>query len=621
MLERKTIKPVSLIAFLILSGCIIYGRFLLPRWLTYDHLSILSWDVFGYYLYLPAQFIYHDIGINDFSWLQKILDQYSPTIGFYQAYMGPEGDYIMKYPIGMAILFAPFFFLAHWLTGPLGFPGDGFSLPYQIFIVLGCLLYTLIGIWFLRKILLRYFSDTITTIVMVLLVLGTNYFELTAYDGALVHNSLFTLYTLIIWYTIRWHETPKWRYAILIGFFIGFSALIRPTEIISALIPLLWGVYSKASLKRKLSLVTGHWSQVTTMIVVTIVVGFIQLIYWKIHAGSWIYYSYEEGEQLKFLDPYLIAVLFSWKKGWLIYTPMMIFPLLGFILLYKHNLKIFWATFLFFAINLLIISSWTTWWYGGSLGQRSLMQSYAIMALPFGAFITWILKRKVWVKITFGLLAIFFIWLNLFQTWQYMTWIIDPSRMTKDYYWAIFGRKNVDPSKRNLLEVVENFDREFLENGQEYEKRTIAFHNFEFEGASEDPHLTNEFAKSGAFSLRMDSTMEFSPGIKTEYRSIDPKEGSWVRVHIFIYPVTEMTISPANLVITMSSGDGSYKYKSIALEEEPLIVGEWSKVVMDYQLPYVPDEDDLITAYIWNRSGGLFYVDDIHIELLEPREE
>jgi len=621
MLNKKTIKPASLIAFLILSGCVIYGRFLLPRWLTYDHLSILSWDVFGYYLYLPAQFIYHDIGINDFSWLQKILDQYSPTIGFYQAYMGPEGDYIMKYPMGMAILFAPFFFIAHLFAGSMGFPADGFSLPYQVSIALGCLFYTIIGIWFLRKVLLRYFSDTVTTMVMILLVLGTNYFELTAYDGALVHNSLFTIYILIIWFTIRWHETPKWRYAILLGFFVGLSVLIRPTEIISALIPLLWGIFNKDSWRQKWTLVTSHWSQVTCMVLVVFIVGFIQLIYWKIHAGTFVFYSYEKEEQLEFLAPYIMDVLFSWKKGWLIYTPMMVFPLIGFIFLYKRNLKIFWAAFLFFAVNLLIISSWTTWWYGGSLGQRSLVQSYAIMAIPFGAFITWILRLKIWIKITFGLLAIFFIWLNLFQTWQYMTWIIDPSRMTKEYYWAIFGRKHVDSSKYKLLEYIENFDREFLEDENKYEKRTLAFHNFEYEDAGQDPHLSGEFAKSGAFSLRMDSTMEFSPGIKTEYRSIDPKEDSWVRVQLFVYPVTDMKASPANLVITMSGGDGSYKYKSIALEEESLQLGEWNEVVMDYEIPYVPDKDDMIAAYIWNRGRGVFYVDDIHIELLEPREE
>ncbi|MBL7138321.1 MAG: glycosyltransferase family 39 protein [Bacteroidales bacterium] len=616
---KKSGRLVSLIVFFLLAVCIVWGRFLMPRWLTFDHLSILSWDVFGYYLYLPAQFIYHDIGITDFSWLQKILDQYAPTIGFYQAYMGPEGEYIMKYPMGMAILFAPFFFLAHLLAGPLGFPVDGFSLPYQISIALGCVLYAIIGIWFLRKILLRYFSGTVTTIVLILLVLGTNYFQLTAYDSAMVHNSLFTIYTIIIWFTIQWHDHPKWRYAIPIGLFVGLAALIRPTEIISALIPVLWGIYNRDSWKKKWSLVTGHWSQVTGMVLMVFLVGSFQLIYWKVHAGTFIYYSYEEGEQLRFLAPYLPDVLFSWKKGWLIYTPMMVFPLAGFIFLFKRKREIFWATFLFFAVNLLIISSWTTWWYGGSLGQRSLMQSYAIMALPFGAFIAWMMKRRWWWQAPFVGIAIFFIWMNLFQTWQYMSWIIDPSRMTKEYYWAIFGRKSVPASAHKYLEWVENFDREFLDEYDKYEKRILAFYNFEHDKTNHDPHLTKDTAKSGTYALRMDSLMEFSPGIKMTYREVAPKEGSWLRAQLFLFPLSEMRTTPANLVITMESRNGNYKYKSIALEEDSLAPGRWNEVTMDYEIPYVRDPEDVIAVYIWNRGKGTFYIDDLQIELLEPR--
>jgi len=463
MMTNKTAAPVSGIAFLILSAGIILGRFLLPRWLTYDVLSILSWDVFGYYLYLPAKFIYHDLGISDFSWLQQILDKYNPTIGFYQAYIGPEGHYIMKYPIGMAVVFSPFFFLAHGFAGILGYVQDGFSLPYHFAIAVGCLIYTVTGIWFLRKILIRYFSDVVATIVMILLILGTNYFQLTAYDGAMVHNTLFSIYTLIIWFTIRWHESPAWKFAVPLGLFIGLATLIRPTEIISGLIPLLWGVRNKETVLKKWSLITSHISQVTGLVVTVFLVVLIQSVYWKIYSGSFLYYSYEQGEGLHFLAPYIMFVLFSWKKGWLIYAPMMAFAMIGFLFLWKQKREIFWATFLFFAINLLIVSSWTTWWYGGSLGQRSLMQSYALLAMPFGAFITWILHRRLWLKVSFFVAAAFFIWLNLFQTWQYMNWIMDPSRMTKEYYLAIFSRTHVDESAKKFLEVVENSDREFLQ--------------------------------------------------------------------------------------------------------------------------------------------------------------
>lgn len=612
-------NPVSLLVFFLLSAGLIYGRFLMPRWLTFDHLSVLSWDVFGYYLYLPAQFIYHDIGISDFGWLQKILDQYAPTIGFYQAYMGPAGEYVMKYPVGMAILYAPFFFLANMLATPLGFEADGFSLPYQVSVALGCVLYAIAGIWFLRKILLSFYSDAVTTAVMILLVLGTNYFQLSAYDSAMVHNSLFTIYTLIIWFTIKWHAGPKWRNAVPIGLFVGMASLVRPTEVISALIPVFWGICDRESWRKKWSMVTSNWSQVAGIVLIVFLVGSIQLIYWKIHAGRFVYWSYEKGESLEFLAPYISEVLFSWKKGWLIYAPMMIFPVAGFIFLFKRKREIFWAAFLFFAVNLLIVSSWTTWWFGGSLGQRSLMQSYAVMALPFGAFIDWMWKRRLWLRIPFVITAIFFICLNLFQTWQYMTWIIDPSRMTQEYYWAVFGRRSVPEGAKKYLELVENFDREYLDEGKAYEKRTIAFYDFEDEGAGLDLYLTTGTTRSGIHALRMDSTLEFSPGIKMSFRDLAPRDGSWIRARVAVFPLTGMEMPPAKLVITMANGNGNYKYKAVALEGESLVPGKWTEVTMDYEIPYVRDINDVILVYIWNNGKGTFYLDDIMVELLEPR--
>ncbi|NQV02720.1 MAG: hypothetical protein HQ542_08750, partial [Bacteroidia bacterium] len=138
-------RSLSLIIFYLLILVIVISRLTFPRWLTYDVLSILSWDVFGYYLYLPATFIHHDLAISDFTWLQQILDTYHPTHGFYQAYMGPAGDYVMKYPMGLAIIYAPFFFIAHLFSAILGFPSDGFSLPYQFSVAMGCLLITIAG--------------------------------------------------------------------------------------------------------------------------------------------------------------------------------------------------------------------------------------------------------------------------------------------------------------------------------------------------------------------------------------------------------------------------------------------------------------------------------------------
>jgi hypothetical protein len=619
MMKRYTIRnPLSLLAFILLTACILYGRMILPRWLTYDHLSILSWDVFGYYLYLPAQFIYQDLGITDFSWLQQILDKYAPTIGFYQAYKGPDDFYVMKYPMGMAILYIPFFFIAHLIAGVSGFPPDGFSQPYQISVALGCVLYGLIGLWFLRKILVKFFSDIESSLVMVLLVLGTNYFQLTVYDTAMAHNSLFAIYVLILWFTIRWHENQKLKYAIPLGLMIGLATLIRPTEIISAVIPVLWGIKNMESLKQKWSLIINHRFQIIIIAFASVLVIVPQVVYWKVYSGSYLYYSYEEGERLKFLAPYIIHVLFSWKKGWLIYAPMMIFSLAGFCFLYRKNARIFAATFFFFLLNLLIISSWTTWWYGGSLGQRSLMQSYAVLTLPFGYFLQWMITRKLWLKITFFFIAAFFIWLNLFQTWQYMAWIIHPSRMTQQYYWAVFGRKNVPLGSHKFLEVAENLKREYLENEEKYAKRNLTFFNFENISNDKDKQLEKKNAQSGDYAYWMDSAVLYSPTFSMLCREIAPQIGSWIRLTVWIYPHDSFEEHPANVVITFIRQRKNYKYKTIDLANETLKIEEWNKIVMDYEIPYDCRPDDQLKAYIWNRGKGNFLIDNFQLEVLDP---
>ncbi|MFC2101864.1 glycosyltransferase family 39 protein [Bacteroidota bacterium] len=604
-----------------LSAAIIICRLTFPRWLTYDVLSILSWDVFGYYLYLPAIFIHHDLGISDFSWLQQILDTYHPTNGFYQAYMGPAGHYVMKYPMGLAILYAPFFFAGHLFSMLPGFAADGFSLPYQVSVAIGCLLITIAGIWFLRKILLTYFSEGVTALTMVLVVLGTNYFELTAYDGALVHNALFTIYTLVIWLTIRWHENPTGRRSLLLGLLIGLAIIIRPTEIIAALIPLLWGVWDMESLRRKWSLVIGHWSLVIGIFLAIFLVGSLQLLYWKIYSGSWVYYSYEPNEKLQWIAPWLWQVLFSFKKGWLIYTPMMLFALAGFYRLGARYKPIFYAIFLFTVANILIVASWPTWWYGGSFGQRAMMQSYAILAFPLAALVQWLLTSKVWIKVPLFLVILFFILLNLFQTWQYMNFLIHPTLMTSGYYLRMFGKTKTDNVAKGFLEGYKEAGWESMGPEEDYNRKVLFTTGFEpgepwISGAQEDSII-----HSGNYSCRLDGSQEFFNLWNNRVLDFSTTQESWVRVSLWLYSPYLFSYNPGNFIITMNHQDTNYKYRFLKFEEEGWIPRKWNKLVYTYRIPFVEDREEKLMSYIWRTTSANLYIDDVTVELFEPKDD
>ena len=75
----------------------------------------IAWDVSGYYLYLPAVFIYDDL--RELKFLPDIIEKYKPSIAPDQAFAygeTAEGQprYVMKYSAGMALLYLPFFLLA-----------------------------------------------------------------------------------------------------------------------------------------------------------------------------------------------------------------------------------------------------------------------------------------------------------------------------------------------------------------------------------------------------------------------------------------------------------------------------------------------------------------------------
>ena len=95
----------------------------------------------------------------------------------------------------------------------------------------------------------------------------------------------------------------------------------------------------------------------------------LQLIFYKLATGSFFVYSYV-GEGFNFLNPHIPEILFSFKKGLFLYTPIYLLAFAGCIYLWKKQRFMFWAWILFFLIITYVFSSWSNWWYGGSFSSR-----------------------------------------------------------------------------------------------------------------------------------------------------------------------------------------------------------------------------------------------------------
>ena len=418
-----------------------------PRWKEQGTEATISWDVSGYYMYLPALFIYKDI--KECKFKDSILNKYGPTPNFQQAFLHEaSGNYVMKYTAGQAIIMSPFFAVGHlWATVSSEYLADGFSYPYQISLGMGMFLIGFLGLFYLRKILILYFKDSTVAILLLLYVAGTNYLNYSSVDQCMTHNTLFTIYALLLWTTIQFYKKKKKSQVVITGLLTGLATLIRPTEIVSILIPLFWGVQNKNEILLRFQFLKDNYLK---LLIAALLFGFIVLIqafYWHYATGDWIVYSYQD-QGFSWLKPHVWDYSMSYRSGWLRYCPMLFLPLLG-LFFYTKNGPSKWLVIFYAILTFYITTAWDVWDYGGPAG-RAMVQHYVVLAFPFAFLIEKINQKKA-LKYIFYSIVFLFIYLNIwsFTGGNGTVQIIGASRQ---YYWATVGRWDVDKDTKKLLD-------------------------------------------------------------------------------------------------------------------------------------------------------------------------
>jgi len=609
--NKKSLITLSFICVI----CVIVNVVTVPQ-------NILSWDVFGYYLYLPLAFIYNDLGATDFSVVEQIVEKYSNTPTFYQGMHMPSGEFVIKYSMGLAFLYLPFFAIGHIIALLSSYPADGFSLPYQYALWIGGIAYTMAGLVLVRKLALKYFNDFVTALILIIIYLGTNYFMNTSFYGqnAMSHNYLFTLYLLFVLITIKWHRATKMKYMVPLGMLAGIIILSRPSEIVCLAIPLLWGVTDLESFTNKIRLLTKNYGQVLVFAGLLLLIGGFQFAYWKAFTGKFLFYTYgiNPGEGFEFFTPYVIEVLFSFRKGWLLYTPIMVFALIGMRFLYKQNKGLFIPVLVYFFLNLYIVSCWSTWWYAESFGQRALVPSYALLIIPLGYTLNWIQSNSLLVQRLLFTLLLALGGLNLFQTWQYHKGIIHGSRMSMDYYFSVFGETAVTEDDKKLMLINRSFDGiEQFTNEDEYERKVLQVIDFE---SLKEEGISMEYAYSGKASFQLDEKEIYSLTSATPFTEVTDHYYAWIRGSVMVYPIIDAKSNPTSFVICFEHNGYSYKYKALDFEKLNLKLNEWNEVTFDYLTPEVRNKQDLLKVYVWHRGTEKIFVDDLKVEVFELKQ-
>ena len=350
------------------------------------NLRPIYWDVISYYAYLPALCIEGDLTLSFVEDLKR--SDVQEHCHRYWPETTPNGHKVIKTTMGVALMMAPFFGVAHVLAPGLGYPADGFSRPYQFAVALAGFFWGSLGLWVLRSWLRAFWGAWTVAIALLLLVGATNLGNYLVYEPAMSHSFSFFWMSMLMWCTHRAFSSPTiarpWFLGLSLAY--GMLVLIRPTMLMAGLLPLFYGGWPGLVAKiRKLSTQTMFLLLAFLVFMAPLL---LQALYWKYVTGQWIFYSYQ-GERFFWKDPRILEYLLSYRKGWLLYNPIMLTVVLGW----------FWAVLRFLGLTksgsldpepyplatavvmllplvIYVYASWWSWWFGGSLGGRAMVEWY-----------------------------------------------------------------------------------------------------------------------------------------------------------------------------------------------------------------------------------------------------
>ena len=426
-------KSRYLLIFLILLS-IISSFFAIKRWAGGEKWEwIIAMDGRGYYAYLPALFIFSD-----------------PTYSFYEKYTPLDGDpanfsnktekgTVDKYYYGEAFLLSPFFFIAHTISKIGGYPLSGYSKPYYLSVMFASIFYFLAGCVFLWLLLRKMnFNKNIAFATCVAYSFGTNLFYYAVYEPSMSHIYSFFAISAFLYSLISYFKEPQKRTFLFASFLLGIVVVIRPVNVlILTLIPFIAGDLNH--LKNGFTFIFRNYLIfiLSFLIVLFLIFGQLLLYYWQ--TGQFIIWSYKD-EGFNFSNPQIINSLFSYTKGFFVYTPLALISLAGFFLFKENKRYLFFSALIPLFIIIYVVSSWSSWSYGWSYGLRAYIDYYPFFAILLAYLLDKCFKKKWSIAIIIILSAT--IAFSAIQTYQINVRILHQGDMNKERYWKVFLKTN-----------------------------------------------------------------------------------------------------------------------------------------------------------------------------------
>jgi hypothetical protein len=391
-------------------------------------------DATGYYLYLPAVLIDHDVTMERTA-ERSFAGSPAEMAGVRR--VPPSGRLLDKYPVGEAIMLAPFFAAGHVAARALGAEANGFSRPYQVAAAAGGLVFAAMGMAVLGLFLLRWFSTGTVVLTMLAIVFGTNLFHYATFDAVFSHAFSFFLVALTLALAVGAYERPRLRSAVALGLTTGLLTAVRPTNAVVLVFAALVGVVSRGDVSARTKRIPRYLPLLAAGGAVYLLALVPQVAYWHTITGKLVVYTYED-EHLDLLHPHVLDVLFSVRKGLFFWSPLLLLAVAGLLLLRRFAPILLVPAVAYLVVHTWVVASWETWWYGGSLGQRSFVEALPVFALGLASLVETASGRVA--RPVLLLATVFLSFLAVHAMLAYWLEIIPIDGTTRDAYIQSFRR-------------------------------------------------------------------------------------------------------------------------------------------------------------------------------------
>lgn len=382
--------------------------------------KVLVSDAVHYHSWLTSAFIEKDLSLNFLKPDSSYDIQYAHKVT-------EDGKAVFKMPPGVALLQMPFFIAGHAIALATNQLADGYSNIYQLAIRLAGIFYFILSLIFLRRYLRKRFDEAVVNLTLAIVSIGSNLYYYAFMESGMSHVYTFSLFSILIWLFDK--EKIRFQDALLIGTIAGMLFLVRNSNAILLLyFPLLQyvgkSVKSDFFLQPRLILIAA----IPSLALVSV-----QLAYLHWATNHWMISAYF-GERFFWSQPEVFKFLFSFRKGWFVYSPLMLLVLPGLWFMFRKREGETLPIVITLVLSLYVFSAWWCWWYGGSFGMRAMIDLYAILSIPLAHCLQWIVQQRKMIRtvcISILGLAVMF---NISQTYQYQIAVIHWDGMTATLY-------------------------------------------------------------------------------------------------------------------------------------------------------------------------------------------